>query len=461
MSIDWHNYTIVCFIDSNIALECLALEQLPWGEIHKSSSILVLVTPAVLKEVESKKSHSRLGDHARRFNRTLLPLIGESSTVAIRCETPRVELALADCEPIEWGKYPELDADEPDSRIVGQALTARGPSPDCRLLISQDIRPLQLAKRCGLKAHHIGENWLRPKEKSEFEKKASALQRELAEIKKREPKLILSLKANKDLVRMQRVSNLSAQEREAIYSKLIQLQPMDQQAHYKTGAGSSLNLYDHSLSGRYDHWKEEVVPRFVSEYERKLELNFGQVELVVRIDNVGQVQAESLLVRLAVQGGWFNDRYVIANPHGPAPPQARLPNHFMHQGLQTIASRSMHPPGKHEFVVHDLPKRSTEIQISCSDFRHGYDYEYRVICWADPHSTEFAIDATVTATNLYGDLKETLAIERAVAESSVFDLLDSESLEFRQLPELIEMLLATSGEDTSGRFELDSASLGG
>lgn len=164
MSIDWAQYRVVAFIDSNVALECLALEQLPWGELDLGGRILVLITPTVTQEVDSKKHHPRLADHARRFNRTLRPLISGQSSVVIRASpTPRVEVALADCGRVDWDQYPDLDRNEPDARIVAQALFARGPALDGRVVVSHDIRPLHLARQHGLRIHQIGDNWLRPK----------------------------------------------------------------------------------------------------------------------------------------------------------------------------------------------------------------------------------------------------------------------------------------------------------
>ncbi|RFC41243.1 MAG: hypothetical protein DID89_2727546115 [Candidatus Nitrotoga sp. CP45] len=43
MDIDWNKFSVVVFIDSNVALECLALEQLPWREVHNTGPILVLL----------------------------------------------------------------------------------------------------------------------------------------------------------------------------------------------------------------------------------------------------------------------------------------------------------------------------------------------------------------------------------------------------------------------------------
>ncbi len=456
MDIDWNKFSVVAFIDSNVALECLALEQLPWREVHNTGPILVLVTPTVLQEVDSKKNHPRLGDHARRFNRSMRPLLGKQATVVIRqSPAPQVEVALADCIRVAWEQYPDLDQDEPDSRVVAQALTAHGPSLESRVVVSQDIRPLNLAQQHGLSIFHIGENWLRPKEKSEAEKKIDSLKREIDAIKSRQPKLALSYRASKDAVSVHRIHELSSQDRREIQNTIIQLHPMPVQERDFTGNYSLLNQYDHTLSDRYKQWEEKVIPQFMREYERKLELNFGHIEIILRIENVGQVPAESLLIHLSTKGGWLNDRYVIASPAGPRAPSVRNPLFsppLFHHRFQPVAQ-----PGKHEFVVQDVPRRSTEIHISCSDFRHGYDYEYRMIGWVDPRADDFHVEAVVTAANLYGEIKEAITVEKMVLESSVFDLVDPETLKFHQPPEIVELLSAAKSKDDFSAFEFDGA----
>ena len=134
------------------------------------------------------------------------------------------------------------------------------------------------------------------------------------------------------------------------------------------------NDVDHTLSDRYIRWEDKIIPPFVQEYERKVELNFGQVEIFFRVENVGQVPAESLLIRLSAQGGWLNDRYVFASPKGPNAPRVRQRSDFFSPNFNGPSIRSAMQPGKHEFVVLKEPERSTEVQIMCTDFRHGYDY---------------------------------------------------------------------------------------
>jgi hypothetical protein len=460
MSMNWDQYSVVAFIDSNIALECLALEQLPWKELDSKGPILVLVAPAVLQEVDSKKNHPRLGDHARRFNRTLRPLLEGAATSAVReAPIPRVEIAFADVGRVDWDQYPDLDRDEADARVVAQVLCARGPMHERRVLVSHDIRPLQLAGRHGLKIHQIGDNWLRPKEISEADKKAANLQREIDAMKKREPNLALSLTTSRSVVDVHRVKELSHDERKEITRRIIRLRPMPKQ-EASNGVLSWMGNFDHTLDERYERWERKTIPEFVRQYERKLELNFGQFQIRFRIDNVGQVPAESLLIRLHAMGGWLNEKFVLATPMGPSAPKPR-PSRDLY-GMHIPPSvyegvRSLAPPGKHEFVVLEEPKRSDEVQIACADFRHGFDYEYSVVGRADPWAEEFRVSAIVTAANLYGQVETSVIVTKNGRDSAVADLIDMETMSFFEAPDVDGLLEeAITARDFSA-FEFDGS----
>ncbi len=458
MTINWQQYPVVAFIDSNIALECFALGGLPWKEISATGPILVLVVPTVMKEVDSKKNHARLADHARRFNRTLRPLLEGQATVLVReSPAPRVEIALSNCTRVDWEQYPELARDEPDACVVAEAMSTQGPYPEARVLVSQDIRPLHLAKRHGLNIHQVSETWLRPKEISEAEKKAANLQRQLDAMKDREPQLSLHLSTSQPSVDVHRIKALSLDERLAIQETIIRRSPMPAQGH--SGLSSIMGEYDHTLDARYTKWKHDKIPHFVRDYERKIELNYGQLKICFRIENTGQVPAESLLIRLTATGGWFNKRYVLASPAGPSAPRPKrrsLMDIHMPRTLQD-SIRSMAQPGKHEFVVLDDPKRSQEVHIACADFRHGLAYEYPVIGRADPHADEFRIDAVVTAANLYGEAKTSIVVPKNFKYSAVTDLIDMSSLSFKQPPHMDGHLeKAISASDFSA-FEFDGS----
>ncbi|RFP08374.1 hypothetical protein D0T25_31990 [Duganella sp. BJB488] len=456
MTINWDGYSTIAIIDSNVLLECLALEQLPWREIDKTGRILVLITPTVVQEVDSKKSHARLGDHARRFNRTLSPLLMGNQFVNVRANpAPQVDLALADCGAIEWSNFPDLDRDEPDARVALQGYCARGPNLADRILISHDIRPLYLGQQLGLRVHKIGDNWLRPKELSESDKKLARLQREVDSLKSREPKLEVIIESSPAQVDSYRFLNLPDQEREEIKRRIIDSSPKPSQERSSPLAFNTFD-YDSSLDDRYERWESEIVSNFVSEYEQKLELNFGQVEIQFRLKNIGQVPAENLLVRLTATGGWLHDKHVLVSPAGPRAPSPR--HHHLHH-LHGMFPRNVTSvtPGQHEFVIVEKPDRASEVEVTCLDFRHGYEYEYDVIAWVDPRSNGLSIEAIVTASNLHGEVRGDVSVAPKISEVEVSELIDLKTLKFRVPPPVAELLKdATERRDFSA-IEFDGA----
>jgi hypothetical protein len=192
----------------------------------------------------------------------------------------------------------------------------------------------------------------------------------------------------------------------------------------------------------------------MQEYERKLELNFGQVEIRFRLKNAGQVPAEGLLIRFTVSGGWLNDRYVLASPCGPNAPKPRQPHLDLLHGIQSRTWQQSQP-GKHEFVVIAGPKRTTQVQVSCQDFRHGYEYEYAVIARIDPHVDQLGIEVTVTASNLHGEVCERIQIHSNAKQVAVSELVDMKTMRFFEPPPVDSLFEQAAIQEGFSAFELD------
>lgn len=446
-------YKIVVFIDSNVALQGRGLSELPWKEIDKEGPILILVTPTVLTEVDSKKNDARLGDHARRFNRLLLPLLEDKTVTTIRSSpAPQVDLALADCPPILWEAHTSLDRAEPDDRIIAEVLNTKNvPSEASRLFISQDIRPLSLAQRHGCTIKCLGENWLRPKDISATEKRLAAAKRELESLKSKQPKLLLEWVTPTTSINVIRVKNLLDSEREEIEEKILQSSPMPQQ---EAGAiYSSFHTYDHTLKDRYKKWSNLLIPKFVQQMETNLELMYNQIEISLTIKNEGIVQAESLLLEITSTGGWMNKKMILVPSKGPLAPKLRL-NHF--PDTYNLITPIIYPPqGRHEVIIKDPPERSTYVQITCDDFRQGGYYKLSLIVWLNPYSnTPFKLNATATAANLHGEVSESICFEQNITDVEIFNLLDRNTLEYKQQSQVHQkFLIAQANNEDFSNFE--------
>lgn len=413
-------FAAVAFIDANIVLEGLSLDQLPWSEIHPKGPILVLILPKVMKEIDDKKNNARLNDFARRFNALVAPLaVGERPTVVVRPgPAPVVELALAHHERIEWEKFPDLDPNEPDERIVAEALST-GATPDA-VFVSHDIRPLDLARRHGLKVQRATESWLRQKQLTEAEKKAAALERQLKQLRETEPVLELLWEMDSESVRTVQISDLVDSERRELVERILGMHPIPEQ---ESGPMSSLT-YDSSLSERYGNYSRQVVPDFASNFSRKLEINYGQFHTTLVLRNTGFVTATSLLVDITVAGGWLNDRWVLVAPNGPPAPEVR--QLFRAPLLRDVGPRRIRE--KIEVQAIQPARRSSHVQLICDDFRHGREYRCSLICWVDPRASRFSLSARATAENLHGAVEETAAMSIERLALSPWEVVDREKL---------------------------------
>lgn len=166
LNLDYGGYTSVAFLDANVVLEGRTLQDQNWLHLDASGPILLLFVPQVLKEIDCKKRDGRLGKYAREFNRLISPAASEQRLVRLVDSDPVVDVGLAITNRIEWDKLDDLDPDEPDARVVAQMLNERHTSREKRVFLSQDINPIAMASRHGLRVIRIGDDWLRPPEPS-------------------------------------------------------------------------------------------------------------------------------------------------------------------------------------------------------------------------------------------------------------------------------------------------------
>jgi len=285
----------------------------------------------------------------------------------------------------------------------------------------------------------------------------AALEKEIAALKISQPELLLEWSYADSSVDVLRVNSLSDSEQDAILDRIRKQSPrprQEQQNGYSTRIIGDFN-YDYTLDDRYDEWLDHQLPRFVNQLDKKMELLYNQVEISIILRNVGQVQAESLLIELTATGGWMNSKLILVAPTGPSAPRPRPLNMFgpdFHSNIPRVNS----PPGKHEVVVEDEVKRSCYVRIGCEDFRHGSEYEYKFVAWLDPWiEAPFRVGAVLTAANLRGESSSSLILQKCANLVTLDDLIDLDELKYRKQSLAQERLLQNIGPDLSG-FEFDS-----
>lgn len=450
-SIPVATFNTVAVIDSNVALECLALEQLPWDELDPVGPMVVLLTPSVLKEVDAMQHQARLAEHARRFNRLVSPAAVSGTSVVLREASPRVELRLAQCKKIVWKDFPDLDKAESDARLVAEALHCQSLDGTRIVLVSHDIRPLGLARRHGIRVFHASDTWLRPKEMSPAEEEVVRLTKRIAELENNEPRIELSIECEAaQPVEVYWIDELDDSERRGIEGKILDMHPMKEVDPSSTSLSSGAT---DAYTQQFERYQRETVPGFVARYERKMELSFGQVPVTIRFANTGQVRADAFVLTITVEGGWINDKFVLTSPRGPSPP---YPQNSTPPPVALVQPRPAPPVDRYQMERVEPPKRTVRTTLRCEDFRHGVTDHFQCIAWCDPRAgDQLTITASVTAANLHGEQKAVLKVDKCIHKARMDALLNLDDLKFKKPSPMAEVLALAAKTKNYLKFEWD------
>lgn len=405
-------YKVKAFLDTNIILECRPLAELPWQEIDADGPILALVTPTAIKEIDSKKQDGRIGKRAREFNRLIASVAAGGPPIVLRDSAPRVELALSRAIRIPWDQHDDLDPDDGDSCIVAEVLHAKDMSVAGKLIVSHDIKPIAFASNYDVPTLHVSDSWLRQPEPHPKDREIQKLNQQLAQYQATEPAFAIVIKLiDAEPVAVVRIEDLTDAECATIQRQIHDLNPPVEQDRGLYGIASSLGTYDHSYDERFKAYRKRV-PIFMANYAQRLERLFNQARFRLKVVNTGKVQAENLLVEVAVTNGWLHDRFVFVSPQGPTRPTPReipiIPMKNFHSMIPTRV-------GRHEFQYKEAPNCSRGFSVTCEDFRHGQEYVFEGVVSFDARATATTeISVAVSASNFRGTAHHAKTVERKI-----------------------------------------------
>lgn len=417
--------TLVVFLDANIVLEGKPLSDLPWDEVIADGSILALIVPKAMEEIDAKKRDGRLGPIARTFNRLIAPSVIQGKPVIIREAAPRVELAMAVCNRINWDDYGELDPDDGDSRIVAEALNARNVSPDHRLLVSHDIKPLAYARGRQLQVHQASDAWLRTIEPGPKDKEIQRLKQQVSEFRKDEPTFSIKIEVSKaDPLHVTKVTSLSEDQKKALTNQILASNKPTVQRRDPYGLSIAMLDYDHDYEKRYANYKTVTVPDFVKNFSKKMGMMINQRHLTVCVQNVGQIRADHLVIEVTTNDGWINERIVFVRAFGPSAPRPRSSLAATYPGLRDLMPARV---GRHEFEFTTEAKRSRDLVATCEDFRNGQEFYFDGVVVPTTTSGTLEISVKVTAANMRGAVTERFSKEKVIVEKDVATIVDFET----------------------------------
>ena len=164
---------------------------MPWADLG-TDTIEIILTKPVLDEIDRhKKEKGRTKKRALDTFKRLRPiLLGECEEVLIREESPKVTLILsASLSPSERLKS-ALDLQKTDDHLVALVAALIDDGQDA-LLLTHDAGPAATAKTLNVPFFLIPEEWLRPAEESQEEKRIRQLEQEIRRYAAQDPHLTL------------------------------------------------------------------------------------------------------------------------------------------------------------------------------------------------------------------------------------------------------------------------------
>lgn len=181
--------------DTNLFLECKALDQLPWSELGADPIVVVLTKP-VLDEIDKhKKSTGRTRARALEiFGRVREMVTAGTIEIDIRTSSPRVMLRLATNARPDPALRDDLDYSKTDERLIGIVATLNADGSDSPTrLFTDDIGPASMAQ--GLNVPHllIDPAWRRPAAESTEQRRIGQLERDLETYRSQEPMIAIGI----------------------------------------------------------------------------------------------------------------------------------------------------------------------------------------------------------------------------------------------------------------------------
>jgi hypothetical protein len=161
-----------------------------------------------------------------------------------------------------------------------------------------------MATRHGIKSRKVPDHWLLDPEPSPHEKEITRLRARVKELETTAPDLqpTIIFEVSPTLQLFQ-VRPLSSEEQATLVERLLTENPKPVQLRSPI---PSLD-YDPTLDRRYEKYATSAVPSYASRLHQHLETHYGQVPFLLRIENIGHIQAENLVVVLKAIGGTLHD----------------------------------------------------------------------------------------------------------------------------------------------------------
>ena len=428
------------FIDTNVLLHYRRLEEIDWLALSKSNEVVIVLCPAVIRELDHHKvSHpqNKFRKRAQEIIASLHSRLTGATSDLIR-DNVRLEFLAVDPD-LDFVKH-KLRTELVDDWLIASAINWRREHPSDEIkLISADLGLSIKAKAQRITVLTPLESDKLVEELDAEEKRIKKLQEELTQLKNSLPDLKLCFEDAKELIRVKIQPSMSVDTKQ-IESEMIQVRtkhplhavPDDSPKKAKEiRTVGDWEKFQKLLrkGGKVEMvWPREDILRynssmesFYSEYEKYLQTLHDHQNVVRRtiqfgiaLENLGGSPAEDVDIHFHFPSGFHlfdAERDAIPKPPEPPDPPAelgkfRLDRHTM-DAMRNIGSYALGPrmPGPPPNVSSPSIRQtnSYDVQSHVRRAKHGYQIHVaHFVAIFDSYESagSFKIDYSILAANV-------------------------------------------------------------
>jgi len=323
-----NKYDSYCFIDSNSFLHYRMFTDINWNKVTNSSSVLLIVCPAVLKELDQKKFSEHDINIRNRSQQVISKMSKMVTSNKIHKIKKNLDLMFISSEPsIDWEKE-GLSSQIPDDRIVVSMLEQKNNFKNI-ILVTSDIGLTLKASNKGIKCISLPDEYRLNIKKDKKQKEIEKLRDKITVLENKLPVLKLKILADNELADFIKITlnQITAPSEDELAEKF---KVIKDELKYKPSS-NTFEIFTDLLSypkveiERYekdlDKYIEEMLKYYKKEYKFK-EIQSRLIELKFLIINEGNQPAEDIEIFMNFPDGFkmFSEDEIPRKPKEPEKP---------------------------------------------------------------------------------------------------------------------------------------------
>lgn len=296
------------FLDTNIYLHYIDVEQIDWNEVVGDTNITIVVPRITIREIDQHKDQSR-----GKIQKRAKVISAKFAQAFLEEKTFKYPFALCD-EPaassFDGGKF---NIHINDDWFILSALHSNYDVADI-VVISSDTNLLLKAKENGLNFKRMLEKYQLKEELSDEEKEIKALKVELEKYRNRQPKLSILFENRDSKIIFKKPQERDLKEELILYMRnLKNKNPYEKKTNIDlyNSLGISLPLYSQEQIDQYnqelnDYFKEEEEYRHFLLQKEILDERFREISFCIKNDGTDQTGDMDIFIEFPAHVKLYN-----------------------------------------------------------------------------------------------------------------------------------------------------------